>query len=214
MTCELTRQAQQAAIAGQSDIHISRTHDLKTDPEAFDAADRGDKTHEIRFNDRDFKVGDLLQLLETRHTGEQMRAGAPLEFTGRKARRVVSHIQEGYGLAPGWVILSFARAASAALPGPLTALQIEDMVAEAMGDAWADFVGDTGCFPDDFTLHPRRRLSFTPGRWAHIVGEWVAQRLNAAAKREHARSNQVRTIGAGMAEILPPALDDAGGRSR
>lgn len=39
-------------------------HTLKTWPEPFDAISRGLKTYEIRRNDRDFKVGDVLILHE------------------------------------------------------------------------------------------------------------------------------------------------------
>lgn len=38
------------------------THDLKTWPEPFDAMATGVKTHEVRRNDRDFKIGDFLRL--------------------------------------------------------------------------------------------------------------------------------------------------------
>lgn len=82
-------------------------HELKTDPEVFQAAWDGLKTFEIRFNDRDFKVGDSLYLLETEHTGEAMRTGAPLVYTGRTQMKVVSHVLTGYGLAPGWCCLSY-----------------------------------------------------------------------------------------------------------
>lgn len=37
-------------------------HDLKTWSESFNAIERGVKTHEVRFNDRDYQVGDLLRL--------------------------------------------------------------------------------------------------------------------------------------------------------
>lgn len=84
-------------------------HELKTDPAVFAAVAAGAKTHEIRFNDRDFQIGDVLHLRETLATGEEMRAGAPLEYTGRHALREVSHIQAGYGLIDGWVILSFKQ---------------------------------------------------------------------------------------------------------
>ena len=87
-----------------------RIHELKTDPEVFQAAWDGLKTFEIRLNDRDFKVGDSLYLLETEHTGEEMRAGAPLVYTGRTQMKVVSHVLTGYGLAPGWCCLSYATA--------------------------------------------------------------------------------------------------------
>lgn len=85
-----------------------KTHILKTDPTAFADVLSGAKTFEIRFNDRGFEVGDTLQLLETEHDGADMRAGAPLIYTGREITKTVSHIQTGYGLAEGWCCLSFA----------------------------------------------------------------------------------------------------------
>lgn len=39
-------------------------HQLKTLPEYFEAVRKGDKTFELRENDRDFKVGDYLALNE------------------------------------------------------------------------------------------------------------------------------------------------------
>lgn len=39
-------------------------HDLKIHPEHFKPVWCGEKTFEIRFNDRDYKVGDLLDLHE------------------------------------------------------------------------------------------------------------------------------------------------------
>lgn len=82
------------------------THDLKTDPEVWAAVSDGSKTFEIRLNDRGFAVGDMLQLLETESTGEQMRNGAPLVYTGRALIRKVTHILTGYGLMDGWCCLS------------------------------------------------------------------------------------------------------------
>lgn len=85
-----------------------RTHELKTDPAVFEAVARGDKTHEIRLNDRGFAVGDTLLLRETESPGEYMKLGSPLVYTGRTETRTISHIQTGYGLADDWCILSFA----------------------------------------------------------------------------------------------------------
>lgn len=85
-----------------------KTHVLKTDPLAFQAVVDGLKTYEIRKNDRDFAVGDAVSLRETRHSGEMMAGGAPLEYTGRQLIRRISHVLTGptYGLAAGWSILS------------------------------------------------------------------------------------------------------------
>lgn len=86
-------------------------HDLKTDPEVFDAVARGEKTFEIRKDDRGFQVGDTLLLRRTRYTGEQMHFGDPLEYTGEQETRTVTHLLRGplYGLVEGWVILSLNR---------------------------------------------------------------------------------------------------------
>lgn len=84
-----------------------RQHELKTDPAVFEAVLSGAKTHEIRLNDRNFDVADVLLLRETIYTGAEMAKGAELLYTGRETRRTVSHIQTGYGLCEGWCILSF-----------------------------------------------------------------------------------------------------------
>jgi hypothetical protein len=99
---------------------VAWEHELKTDSDVFAAVLDGSKTHEIRRNDRDFKVGDTLRLRETRYTGQEMRGPEPrpLVYTGRECTRVISHVLEGYGLQPGWVILSFAAAPTPAATAP------------------------------------------------------------------------------------------------
>jgi hypothetical protein len=84
------------------------THKLKTDPAVFQAVLDGRKRFEIRRDDRGYYVGDTLHLRETRYTGMEMRAGAPLEYTGREAWVSVDYLLRGpvYGLADGWVVLS------------------------------------------------------------------------------------------------------------
>lgn len=97
-----------------------RYHILKTDPEAFQTVLSGAKTFEIRLNDRAYAVGDVLGLRETKHTGAEMQAGAPLVYTGRECQRFVSHVLTGYGLADGWCCLSFRlpHAAGESIPVP------------------------------------------------------------------------------------------------
>ena len=83
-------------------------HELKTDPEVFDAVKSGLKTFEIRKDDRNFQIGDVLVLRRTKYTGEEMQNGMPLEYTGTPLTVVVSYVLRGplYGLADGWSILS------------------------------------------------------------------------------------------------------------
>lgn len=83
-----------------------KEHELKTDPLVFEATWTGAKTFEIRFNDREFAVGDILVLRETESSGQAMKEGAALVYTGRELRREVTHVLGGYGLADGWVCLS------------------------------------------------------------------------------------------------------------
>ncbi|MCK4706135.1 MAG: DUF3850 domain-containing protein [Gammaproteobacteria bacterium] len=81
-------------------------HELKKDPQVFSDSWAGLKTFEIRLNDRDYRIGDVLILKETASTGEEMKNGAPLEYTGRQLTRRVDYILDGYGLNEGWVIMS------------------------------------------------------------------------------------------------------------
>ncbi|MDB5819912.1 MAG: Domain of Uncharacterized Function with structure, partial [Rhizobacter sp.] len=102
----MTAQFHPGAVYGDATARVD--HVLKTDPEVFEAVSTGAKTFEIRFNDRDYQVGQRLQLRETTHTGAEIAAGAPLAYTRRSVRRTVSHVLSGYGLKDGWVCLSFA----------------------------------------------------------------------------------------------------------
>jgi ParB family transcriptional regulator, chromosome partitioning protein len=50
-------------------------HFLKTEAEFYGEVERGVKTFELRKNDRDYKVGDIVILKETtdgKHTGRQL----------------------------------------------------------------------------------------------------------------------------------------------
>jgi ASC-1-like (ASCH) protein len=85
-----------------------KQHELKTDSEVFDATQDGKKNFEIRFNDRDYQIGDMLILQETEHTGLEMKNGSPLIYTGYSIKAQVTYILRGpiYGLATGWVIMA------------------------------------------------------------------------------------------------------------
>lgn len=93
----------------------TRWLDLKSDPEPWDEVAARRKTFEIRWNDRDYQVGDGLRLHKTLHTGLAMKhLGLPLVYIGGPLERVVTHVLAGpiYGLAAGWVVLSIAPLAA------------------------------------------------------------------------------------------------------
>lgn len=73
-------------------------HELKILPEFFDAVVHGVKTFELRKNDRNFAVGDILLLKEWKH-----------EYTGREVYVRVKYILKDCifaGLIPGYVIMA------------------------------------------------------------------------------------------------------------
>lgn len=89
-----------------------RIHELKTDSPVFQEVVKGKKTFEIRKDDRGFVSGDFLLLKETLYTGQEMKEGKPLSYTGQSKFVRVKHKLGGgiYGLAEGWCILSIEHA--------------------------------------------------------------------------------------------------------
>ena len=77
-----------------------KTHNLKTWPIHFDAISMGSKTCEVRLNDRDFRVDDILCLEEWSPTKK--------EYTGKEKLVKVTHIIEGgqFGIEKGYVVMS------------------------------------------------------------------------------------------------------------
>ena len=75
-------------------------HNLKTWPEYFQAVLSGEKTFEIRRNDREFETGDLLVLQEYDPDTE--------EYSGRYLNVAVTSILRGeeWGIKPGYCIMS------------------------------------------------------------------------------------------------------------
>lgn len=78
------------------------THELKTCPDFFCAVLSGEKTFELRYDDRGFRVGDMLILLEW--------SPAEQGFTGRGIKKRVSYILSSFALHPGWVCMALADA--------------------------------------------------------------------------------------------------------
>lgn len=82
---------------------MSRNHALKVWPEYFNQIATGQKTFEIRFNDRRFQPGDMLMLEEWSPT--------TADYTGRWTTRRVGFVFDPAvdsvpGVQPGYVVLS------------------------------------------------------------------------------------------------------------
>lgn len=79
-------------------MKINKPKRLKTLPQYFEEIIKGNKRAGLRFNDRDFKVGDIYELEE--YDGKT--------YTGRSVTVRITHILEGFeGLAKGWCMFSF-----------------------------------------------------------------------------------------------------------
>lgn len=79
-----------------------RVHDLKVWPEFFLPIVRGEKTCDVRLDDREYAAGDVLRL---REYDPQTNL-----YTGRETARRVTHVLRGgsFGIAPEYVVLSMA----------------------------------------------------------------------------------------------------------
>jgi hypothetical protein len=81
---------------------IEVTHELKIWPGYFEEILKGNKTFELRENDRGFQTSDMLWL---REFDPKTQA-----FTGRSLRKKVTYVLKGpaFGLASSFVIMSIA----------------------------------------------------------------------------------------------------------
>lgn len=79
---------------------MPKIHDLKILPTYFTHVAKGQKTFELRYDDRDYCVCDLLLLREWSNG----------EYTGRRIMVEVTYLLKGFnGLKDGWVILGIKR---------------------------------------------------------------------------------------------------------
>lgn len=79
---------------------MAQIHDLKILPEYYTAVDKGVKTYELRFDDRNYAVGDMLILREWENG----------QYTGRRLMATITHILKDFvGLTDGWAVLSIKK---------------------------------------------------------------------------------------------------------
>lgn len=77
-------------------------HDLKLFRGYFQDVVDGNKKSEVRFNDRNYEVGDTVTLREG-----QLENGV-FEYTGREVSAYITHI-DSFGVQEGYVNLSIGR---------------------------------------------------------------------------------------------------------
>ena len=93
---------------------MSTTHELKSWPQHFAPLMNGEKSFELRKNDRDFQVGDMLRLREYDPVSKT--------YTGREEWREITYLIKGYGygasqpmhgLQRGYVVLGLTQISAA-----------------------------------------------------------------------------------------------------
>jgi len=77
-----------------------KTHSLKTWPEYFNEVFLDHKHFEVRKNDRDFKIGDIVILKEWNNEEQA--------YTGREIARIVQYVLHGgqFGIEDGFCVMS------------------------------------------------------------------------------------------------------------
>lgn len=113
------------------------THNLKIWPEYFSAVRDGLKRAELRWNDREYQAGDILDLCEWDPNEEA--------FTGDFISVTVTHVAELGQWMPGYVLLSIAPPTPASVPDEdllhMAASAIDDLLSNkdrSGAGVWAD----------------------------------------------------------------------------
>ena len=94
---EMSDEKKMEKLPSEQEPRGQQIHEIKLGTEFFDDALSNKKTFELRKNDRDYRVGDLLEMKEYANGAE----------TGRTLTKYISYILEDYtGLAEGYCILA------------------------------------------------------------------------------------------------------------
>lgn len=84
-------------------VHSQPRHVLKCLPQFFEAVFSGEKTFEIRLNDRDFQVGDLVELIEWDNVyGAKRKLELEITYVLRE-----DEVSAWHCLQPGWCVFAF-----------------------------------------------------------------------------------------------------------
>lgn len=88
-----------------------QTHELKTHGRYFEAVERGEKTFEVRRNDRAFQTGDIIELVKTDDRGNyEFKPKTHFEKVTLRFR--ISYLLQGgqFGIEPTYCVLGLAPA--------------------------------------------------------------------------------------------------------
>lgn len=124
-------------------------HELKTWTEYFRAVKSGEKNFELRRNDRDFQVGDMLMLCEY--------CPETRSYSGESLRRKITYVLKGgqFGLEPDMCILGMAPPwQSATIEPPEVGARVYARYQDGLdvGEAVATYYGDEEWEWDDLTM--------------------------------------------------------------
>lgn len=80
---------------------MSTTHELKIYPKYFEEVMKGNKTFEVRKNDRKFQIGDIVILNEWDN----------IQYSGRKIHARIKYILDDtfIGVEKGYVVFAFEK---------------------------------------------------------------------------------------------------------
>lgn len=81
-------------------------HSVKIKLQYADAILNGLKTAEIRYNDRNYKEGDLVSFIPIDEDGNSL-----IDNELAKHQYQITYVINGYGLKPGWIVWCFKEVA-------------------------------------------------------------------------------------------------------
>lgn len=90
-----------------------RVHEVKCWPKFYDHIESGEKTFEVRKNDRDYKIGDLLVIREwVEPENEHPTLAKGPRYTGKMLSSVITYIltsKDFQGIKKGYAVLGLGR---------------------------------------------------------------------------------------------------------
>lgn len=79
------------------------THKIKLYNEYCDAVLRGDKTFEVRWDDRNYKRGDLIKFIPV------ASGGLPIEHPIKNKTYEITYVLSGWGINKGYCVFSIKK---------------------------------------------------------------------------------------------------------